>query len=149
MASFPWLKGEVIVSDQCGDYHSTAATIFHHELGDLTGLFVEGVIHTEAGEGKGKVDGRFGLLSMSFQKSISRLHRRFGEELFRHMEIAGVGHNLLTKIDRTKFKLGSAGALPYFTQCASITFVSGGGVVLRDPRFWSRCELHQGRAEAV
>ena len=60
----------------------------HHELGRLTGLRVEQVIHTESGEGKGPVDMKLGLLSMSFQKTLARLHRRCAEEMFQHMEIA-------------------------------------------------------------
>ena len=58
--SFPWITAAIPFSDQCGDYRSTPATIFNHEMGRLTGLRVKLVIHAEVGEGKGEMDMRFG-----------------------------------------------------------------------------------------
>lgn len=64
--SFPWISKAIPFSDNCGDYHSTAATNFNHEMGRLTGIFVVRVEHSEAGEGKGEVDVRFGIWSRKF-----------------------------------------------------------------------------------
>ena len=58
--AFPWLKCAIPYSDQCGDYRSTASTIFNHEMGRLTGIRVKFALHSEVGEGKGEVDMRFG-----------------------------------------------------------------------------------------
>ena len=110
---------------------------------------MEQVIHTESGEGKGPVDMKLGLLSMSFQKTLARLHRRCAEEMFQHMEIAKVGHNLLTEINQTKFKSGTSGAIPFLQQCASISFPQGGGVVLREmPEFGAGVAYTKERLKA-
>ena len=61
--SFPWITAAIPFSDQCGDYRSTPATIFNHEMGRLTGVRVKLVIHAEVGEGKGEMDMRFGQKS--------------------------------------------------------------------------------------
>ena len=99
-ASFPWLTKEIIISDQCADYHSTASTIFNHEQGRVTGLSVVQVDHTEVGEGKGEVDMKFGQLSMKFQCSMATLNRECASDLFEHLERARVGYNMETRINR-------------------------------------------------
>ena len=54
--SYPWLTDAIPYSDQCGDYRSTAATVFNHVMGRLTGLRVRLVLHSEVGEGNGKTN---------------------------------------------------------------------------------------------
>ena len=98
--SFPWITNEVVISDQCSDYHSTAAAIFNHEKGRLTGLHTKAVHHTEAGEGKNETDMQFGHLSQQFQHTMAKLDRNCASQLFDHLELAGVGYNIQCQVDR-------------------------------------------------
>ena len=85
--AFPWLKCAIPYSDQCGDYRSTAATIFNHEMGRLTGLRVKLVLHSEVGEGKGEVDMKFGLKAQQFVAILARLPRTCAADLLQHLEL--------------------------------------------------------------
>ena len=133
-AAFPWLTSAIPYSDQCGDYRSTAATIFNHEMGRLTGLKVKLVMHSKVGEGKGEVDMRFGHKAQQFVAILGRLPRTCAAQLFEHLELCrGAGdYNLQLDISLALFKAGSLGALPYLEQCASVEYPEGGGVVLRE-----------------
>ena len=85
--AFPWLADAILYSDQCGDYRSTAATIFNHEMGRLTGLRVKLVLHSEVGEGKGQVDMKFGQKAQQFVSILGRLSRTCAADLFEHLEL--------------------------------------------------------------
>jgi hypothetical protein len=133
-AAFPWLTSAIPYSDQCGDYRSTAATIFNHEMGRLTGLKVKLVMHSEVGEGKGEVDMRFGQKAQQFVAILGRLPRTCAAHLFEHLELCrGAGdYNLEVDISMALFKPGSSRTLSYLEQCASVEYPEGGGVVLRE-----------------
>ena len=132
-AAFPWLTSAIPYSDQCGDYRSTAATVFNHEMGRLTGLSVTLVLHSEVGEGKGEVDMRFGQKSQQFVAILGRLSRTCAAELFDHLELCrGDGdYSIELGISLALFKEGSSGAIPYLEQCSAVEYTDGGGLLLR------------------
>ena len=84
--SFPWLDTVIPFSDQCGDYHSTAATIYNHEIGRLTGIHVARSEHSEVGEGKGEVDMKFGILAQQFYTTLASSDREDASDLFDQLE---------------------------------------------------------------
>lgn len=131
---FPWITATIPYSDQCGDYRSTAATVFNHEMGRLSGLRVKLVLHSEVGEGKGEVDMRLGQKSQQFVSILARLPRTCAADLFTHLQLcAGVGdYNLELAISLQLFKEGSSGALPFLEQCAAVEYPVEGGLVLRE-----------------
>ena len=131
--SFPWITAAIPFSDQCGDYRSTPATIFNHEMGRLTGVRVKLVIHAEVGEGKGEMDMRFGQKSQQFVPILGRSSRTCAEELFGHLELCrGPGdYNFELAIPLPPEKDGSS-ALPYLEQSSAVAFASAGGATLRE-----------------
>ena len=132
--AFPWLTSTIPYSDQCGDYRSTAATVFNHEMGRLSGLRVKLVLHSEVGEGKGEVDMRLGQKSQQFVSILARLPRTCAADLFTHLELCAGGgdYNLELAISLQLFKEGSSGAIAFLEQCAAVEYPAEGGLVLRE-----------------
>ena len=132
--SYPWLTDAIPYSDQCGDYRSTAATVFNHEMGRLTGLRVRLVLHSEVGEGKGEVDMKFGHKAQHFVSILGRLPQLCAADLFQHLELCRFNgdYNLELDISMALFKPGSSGALPFLEQCASVEDLPEGGLILRE-----------------
>ena len=120
--SFPWLDTVIPFSDQCGDYHSTAATIYNHEIGRLTGIHVGRSEHSEVGEGKGEVDMKFGILAQQFYTTLANSNREDASALFDQLEEAkrAGNYNMQASIDRSLFKEGSGKAIPYHDQCQCV-----------------------------
>ena len=112
--SFPWLDTVIPFSDQCGDYHSTAATIYNHEIGRLTGIHVARSEHSEVGEGKGEVDMKFGILAQQFYTTLANSDREDASDLFDQLEeVKRAGdYNMQAAVDRSLFKAGSGKAIP-------------------------------------
>ena len=133
--SFPWLDTVIPFSDQCGDYHSTAATIYNHEIGRLTGIHVGRSEHSEVGEGKGEVDMKFGILAQQFYTTLANSDRADASDLFNQLEeVRRAGDfNMQAAIDRSIFKAGSGKAIPYHDQCQCVEHNrEGGGIILRE-----------------
>jgi len=120
--AFPWLTGAIPYSDQCGDYRSTSATVFNHEMGRLAGMRVKPVLHSEVGFGKGEVNMHFGQKAQQFAAILGRMSRTCAADLFHHLELwrGGGDYNLELDISMQLFKPGSSGALPYLEQCAAV-----------------------------
>ena len=131
--AFPWLTCAIPYSDQCGDYRS-AATIFNHERGRLTGLRVKLVLHPEVGDGKSEVDMKFGHKAQLFVAILARLPRTCAADLHQHLELCRYrgDYNLELNISMALFKPGTSGALPYLEQCASVEYLEDGGLILRE-----------------
>jgi len=133
--AFPWLSGVIPFSDQCGDYHSTASTIFNHEIGRLTGIHVVRAEHSEVGEGKGEVDMKFGILAQQFYTALAKTNRECAAHLFDHLELCKSpgNYNTEVEINRSLFKKGSSGAIPKHDQCQCITqHRDAGGITLHE-----------------
>jgi len=132
--AFPWLEGIIPYSDQCGDYHSTGATVFNHAIGRLTGIHVVRSEHSEVGEGKGDVDMKFGILAQQFYSTLARSNRECAEHLFDQLEEArrDGDYNVLGEIDRSLFKKGNAGAIPLHHQCQCVVHHKDGGITLNE-----------------
>ena len=131
--SFPWLDTVIPFSDQCGDYHSTAATIYNHEIGRLTGIHVGRSEHSEVGEGKGGVDMKFGILAQQFYTTLANSNREDASDLFEQLEEAkrAGDYNMQASIDRSLFNAGSGKAIPYHDQCQCVVHERiGGGIRL-------------------
>ena len=120
--SFPWLETVIPFLDQCGDYHSTAATIYNHEIGRLTGIHVVRSEHSEVGEGKGEVDMQFGILAQQFYTTLANSDRADASDLFDQLEEArrAGDFNMQAAVDRSLFKAGSGKAIPYHDQCQCV-----------------------------
>ena len=73
-------------SDQCGDYHSAAATLYNHEIGRFTGIHVVRSEHSEVGEGKGEVDIKFGIIAQQFYTMLANSDREGASALFEQTE---------------------------------------------------------------
>ena len=132
--AFPWLEGVIPYSDQCGDYHSTGATVFNHAIGRLTGIHVVRSEHSEVGEGKGEVDMKFGILAQQFYSTLARSRRECADHLFDHLEeVRREGdYNVLGEIDRSLFKKGSPGAIPFHNQSQCVVHHKDGGITLHE-----------------
>ena len=132
--AFPWLNCAIPYSDQCGDYRSTASTIFNHEMGRLTGIRVKFALHSEVGEGKGEVDMRFGQKSQQMERLLAQQDRLWAGDLYNQMQqCKGPGDvNLRIEIDMSLFKPGASKAVPFLEQCASVEFLPEGGLILRE-----------------
>jgi hypothetical protein len=120
--AFPWITQSITFSDQCGDYHSTPAKIFNHEIGRLTSISVIRVEHTEPGEGKGQVDMRFGILAQKFVTIPAHHDRESAAQLFRQINSTLASNDFVfveTAIDRGIFKGGCGKAIPFLSssQC--------------------------------
>ena len=132
--AFPWLSCAIPYSDQCGDYRSTASTIFNHEMGRLTGIRVKFALHSEVGEGKGEVDMRFGQKSQQMERLLAQQDRLWAGDLYNQMEqCSGPGDvNLRIELDMSLFKPGASKAVPFLEQCACVEFLPEGGLILRE-----------------
>ena len=133
--SFPWLDTVIPFSDQCGDYHSTAATIYNHEIGRLTGIHIGRSEHSEVGEGKGEVDMKFGILAQQFYTTLANSNREDASALFDQLEEAkrAGNYNMQASIDRSLFKEGSGKAIPYHDQCQCVVHDrTNGGIRLHE-----------------
>ena len=132
--SFPWLENVIPYSDQCGDYHSTGATIFNHAIGRLTGIHVVRSEHSEVGEGKGEVDMKFGILAQQFYSTLAKSNRECAQHLFDQLEeVRRPGDfNVHGEIDRSHFKSGTSGAIPLHDQCQCIVHHKDGGITLHE-----------------
>ena len=133
--SFPWLDTVIPFSDQCGDYHSTAATIYNHEIGRLTGIHIGRSEHSEVGEGKGEVDMKFGILAQQFYTTLANSNREDASDLFDQLEEAkrAGNYNMQASIDRSLFKAGSGKAIPYHDQCQCVVHNrTNGGIRLHE-----------------
>jgi hypothetical protein len=134
--SFPWLDTVIPFSDQCGDYHSTAATIYNHEIGRLTGIHVGRSEHSEVGEGKGEVDMKFGILAQQFYTTLANSNREDASDLFDQLEEAkrAGNYNMQASIDRSLFKeAGSGKAIPHHDQCQCVVHNrTDGGIRLHE-----------------
>ena len=128
--AFPWITKSIPFSDQCGDYHSTQATIFNHEMGRLTGIRVIQAEHTEPGEGKGEVDARFGILAQKFATTLAHHNRESAAQLFSQIDSTKAVNDYVveTAIDRGLFKEGCGKAIPLLSSSQCITFNEGGGI---------------------
>jgi hypothetical protein len=128
--SFPWISKAIPFSDNCGDYHSTAATLFNHEIGRLTGIFVVRVEHSEAGEGKGEVDVRFGIWSRKFNTTLANENRLCAGDLFHQMDQSRGRNDFIiqTQINRTMFRKGTSGAIPKLSESQAVEYLPGGGI---------------------
>jgi len=97
--SYPWLTDAIPYSDQCRDYRSTAATVFNHEMGRLTGLRVRLVLHSEVGEGEGEVDRKFGHKAQHFVSILGRLPQLCAADLFQHLKLCRFNGDFNLELD--------------------------------------------------
>ena len=122
-------------SDQCGDYHSAAATLYNHEIGRFTGIHVVRSEHSEVGEGKGEVDMKFGIIAQQFYTTLANSDREDASALFEHLEeVKRAGDfNMQAAVDRSLFKAGSGKAIPYHDQCQCVVHDrANGGIRLHE-----------------
>ena len=94
----PWLTGAIPYSDQCGDYRSTSATVFNHEMGRLTELRVKLVLHSEVGSGKGEVDMHFGQKAQQFVAILGRMSHTCAADIFQHLDITDQQRHFLASV---------------------------------------------------
>ena len=58
----PFITWVIMHSNNAISYQNTIVTFFIHMLRNSTGLFLSQYIHTEAGYGKGTIDGHFMMM---------------------------------------------------------------------------------------
>ena len=83
----PWLTEAFVQSDQAVNFHGVEAAVVSRDIGKLTGIFVKEIVFTEAGEGKGEVDGDNGLSKLGLKRYRDRGNDyEDAEELFKALE---------------------------------------------------------------
>jgi hypothetical protein len=134
----PWLETVRGQSDQCGDYHSTQATVSMSQLGTSTGLYVTEFGHTEPGEGKNVVDMDCGQGKQDLARDRDTGHdHESGEEIFDGLERRPRPgcDNVLMEMDRANERQGKGDKkppLPNISDYQHTTFNSDGSVACRE-----------------